>query len=279
VLFVPVISANTQARREGYFRIEWKLAAQRTHAIAEGTPFLLPVVLDDVSEPQALVPAEFREVQWTRLGTSEADAAFAQRVLTLLAEEVDSEGQPRGNTKPLVARRARNISLARKSWLAASVVAVALAIGLAVWTRQGGEPATGKSASFAPPVRSEAQVLTQKAWEQLNRPGRGRTELEIADDLCKRATGANSDDPDAWAAWSQVHSWYVYYSLDPSAERREAGPRGRSAGDATEPAIVRSPARRSVLPRADDEGRRQCRRQSLVGSNPGGGGDIACTVG
>ena len=29
-LFVPVISAATQARREGYFRLEWKLAAQRT---------------------------------------------------------------------------------------------------------------------------------------------------------------------------------------------------------------------------------------------------------
>ena len=42
-LFVPIVSANTQARREGYFRIEWKLAAQRTHAIAEGrgtTPHL-----------------------------------------------------------------------------------------------------------------------------------------------------------------------------------------------------------------------------------------------
>ena len=26
-LFVPVISATTQARREGYFRIEWRLAA------------------------------------------------------------------------------------------------------------------------------------------------------------------------------------------------------------------------------------------------------------
>ena len=28
-LFVPIISSNTQARLEGYFRIEWKLAAQR----------------------------------------------------------------------------------------------------------------------------------------------------------------------------------------------------------------------------------------------------------
>src|SRR3954452_20542999 len=60
-LFVPIISANTQARREGYFRIEWKLAAQRTHAIAEGTPFLLPVVVDGTHDSDALVPTEFRE--------------------------------------------------------------------------------------------------------------------------------------------------------------------------------------------------------------------------
>ena len=56
-LFVPVISANTQARREGYFRIEWRLAAQRTHAIAEGIPFLMPIVIDETAEPAALVPA------------------------------------------------------------------------------------------------------------------------------------------------------------------------------------------------------------------------------
>src|SRR3954464_15230159 len=87
-LFVPVISANTQARREGHFRIEWKLAAQRTHAIAEGTPFLLPVVLGEMAEPAALVPAELREVQWTRLRHDEAPSAFAARIRSVLS------GQP-----------------------------------------------------------------------------------------------------------------------------------------------------------------------------------------
>ena len=57
-LFVPVISAATQARREGYFRVEWKLAAQRTHAFADGTPFLLPVVIDSTKDGDALVPEE-----------------------------------------------------------------------------------------------------------------------------------------------------------------------------------------------------------------------------
>ena len=45
-LFVPVISAATQARREGYFRLEWRLAAQRTHMMSEQIAFLLPVVID-----------------------------------------------------------------------------------------------------------------------------------------------------------------------------------------------------------------------------------------
>src|SRR3954465_9724499 len=45
-LFVPGVSAGPPARGEGYFRIEWRLAAQRTHAISDDTPFLLPVVID-----------------------------------------------------------------------------------------------------------------------------------------------------------------------------------------------------------------------------------------
>src|SRR3982750_1476080 len=44
-LLVPVISSNTQARLEGYFRLEWKLAAQRTHTMADEMTFLLPVVI------------------------------------------------------------------------------------------------------------------------------------------------------------------------------------------------------------------------------------------
>jgi hypothetical protein len=30
-LFVPLVSANTLKRNEGYFRLEWRLADQRTH--------------------------------------------------------------------------------------------------------------------------------------------------------------------------------------------------------------------------------------------------------
>ena len=43
------------------------MAAERARSIASGVPFILPVVIDDTREPDALVPDRFRAVQWTRL--------------------------------------------------------------------------------------------------------------------------------------------------------------------------------------------------------------------
>jgi TolB-like protein/Tfp pilus assembly protein PilF len=86
-LFVPVISTHTDARREGYFRREWKLAVDRTHDMSERMAFLVPVVIDDTSDSRADVPDRFREVQWTRLPAGEASAAFVERVRRLLSPE------------------------------------------------------------------------------------------------------------------------------------------------------------------------------------------------
>jgi hypothetical protein len=66
-LFVPVISARTQQRLEGYFRLEWRWAAERSLQIAEGVPFIIPLVLGDVPQDTAIVPERFQAVQWTRL--------------------------------------------------------------------------------------------------------------------------------------------------------------------------------------------------------------------
>jgi len=89
-LFVPIVSANTQARPEGYFRLEWHLAEQRSLLIAKGRPFLVPVGIDATSEREALVPDAFLAVQWTRFKGDEATAtaSFAERVKRLLAGEV-----------------------------------------------------------------------------------------------------------------------------------------------------------------------------------------------
>lgn len=66
-LFVPVISENTDARPEGYFRLEWKLAVDRSHLMADNKAFLFPVILGDAAEATALVPDKFRQRQWTRI--------------------------------------------------------------------------------------------------------------------------------------------------------------------------------------------------------------------
>ncbi len=83
-LFVPVISANTQERQEGYFRLEWHLAEQRSLLIAKGRPFIVPVSIDATSERGALVPEAFTAVQWTKLPTGEPTAAFVARVKHVL---------------------------------------------------------------------------------------------------------------------------------------------------------------------------------------------------
>ena len=82
-LFVPIISANTDARPEGYFRLEWKLAVDRSHLMADDQPFFVPVILDDTKEPTARVPEKFRERQWTRLTDDVSTTAFAERVAKL----------------------------------------------------------------------------------------------------------------------------------------------------------------------------------------------------
>jgi TolB-like protein/Tfp pilus assembly protein PilF len=84
-LFVPVISRTARLRSEGYFRLEWRLADQRTHLMAKGRAFLLPIVIDDTNDAEADVPDSFTAVQWTRIPDGEVAPAFMQRVLQLLA--------------------------------------------------------------------------------------------------------------------------------------------------------------------------------------------------
>ena len=97
-LFVPIISANTRARAEGYFRLEWKLAVDRSHLMAAEKAFLLPLVIDDTSDANALVPDKFREVQWTYLPAGDTPANFVERVSRLLS--------PDDHISPAVGRRA-----------------------------------------------------------------------------------------------------------------------------------------------------------------------------
>jgi TolB-like protein/Flp pilus assembly protein TadD len=147
-LFVPVISAATQARREGYFRLEWKLAAQRTHMMSERTAFLLPVVFDATRDAEADVPGEFRAVQWTRLPGGETPAAFVARVRALLGGSVVvGRGLPTPPSPPnVVAETAGSgdpaLQPKRRSplALAAAAFVIIAAIGTALFIAKKSEP-------------------------------------------------------------------------------------------------------------------------------------------
>jgi TolB-like protein len=86
-LFIPVISRSTHDRDEGYFRLEWKLAVDRSHLLSVNRAFLLPVVIDDTRDDDEQVPDRFRELQWTRLPGGETPPGFVERVHRLLSPE------------------------------------------------------------------------------------------------------------------------------------------------------------------------------------------------
>jgi hypothetical protein len=88
--FMPVVSAQTEARHEGYFRREWRLAVERTLDMADDHTFLLPVVIDDTDEARARVPEKFLTVQWLRLPGGRPTPAFealCRRLVTGLKVE------------------------------------------------------------------------------------------------------------------------------------------------------------------------------------------------
>ena len=101
--FMPVISAHTEARHEGYFRREWRLAVERTLDMADDHVFLLPVVIDGTLEAGARVPEKFRAVQWLRIPQGQATAALEAVCRRLVA----GKGSPPASSERPRAPRAR----------------------------------------------------------------------------------------------------------------------------------------------------------------------------
>jgi hypothetical protein len=79
--FIPVVSATTQRRLEGYFRREWSYAMDRVRNMADGALFLLPVCIDDTDAAAALVPDKFKALHFSRLPGGQVTPDFAQRLL------------------------------------------------------------------------------------------------------------------------------------------------------------------------------------------------------
>jgi TolB-like protein/tetratricopeptide (TPR) repeat protein len=161
-LFVPMISANTQSRAEGYFRREWNLAVDRTLDMAEGRAFLLPIVSDGTSDSDALVPEKFREVQWTRLPMGANTDAFVGHVRRLLSGKQSREAAGSAPFAPHVTAAKATRQPVAASWrsnaaLLATIAVLVLAFGYLVANRSviskhGAEVAAvpGSAAQSAP---------------------------------------------------------------------------------------------------------------------------------
>jgi hypothetical protein len=78
--FIPVVSATTQRRLEGYFRREWSYAIDRVRNMADGALFILPVTIDATSAADAMVPDKFKALHFTHLPGGEMRVDFAQRL-------------------------------------------------------------------------------------------------------------------------------------------------------------------------------------------------------
>jgi TolB-like protein/Tfp pilus assembly protein PilF len=157
-LFIAVISQHTEARDEGYFRREWKLAVDRTHDMAEKKAFLVPVAVDGTSERGTSVPEKFRELQWTRLPGGETPPGFVERIQRLLAPEgaIASVQQACVSPGSTAAHSADNVAgppgrATPAVWLVGGVLALALVAfaGREVWVSSHGATATPSAALSA----------------------------------------------------------------------------------------------------------------------------------
>ncbi len=234
-LFLPVVSANTQARREGYFRLEWKLADDRTHLMARGTPFLVPVCIDDTKDWDALVPDSFMSVQWTRLPGGETPAKFCDRVLALLRGEV-------APARPRPAARASHSDSSASSVPLASppdkkfptwtlAVGAAVVIGAGVFFATRSKPPTPPSSApvaaatapaapvVAPPAATSGDPELKRAQQLIDSPEAIFADVTLAEELCRNVLSQRPTDPAASVMMARVQSYVLLRGFDRSEAR------------------------------------------------------------
>jgi len=131
-LFIPIISKATQARSEGYFRLEWKLAVDRSHLMAHDQRFIVPVVIEEITPASARVPERFHDYQWTQLPAGEPSRQFVDLVAELMigCEQASLGADPTGLPIPGVSMGARKRT--HRRLLIAGVIAVLLMVVAAV---------------------------------------------------------------------------------------------------------------------------------------------------
>jgi TolB-like protein len=154
-LFLALVSANTRVRTEGYFRLEWKLAVDRSHLMALERTFLIPVAIDASSAGDSTVPERFREVQWAQLPGGRPSPEFVAHIKRLLdvaatPSTVPQVGEPQDQRE--THRDARRTTRDRKivRWALLSI-GLLIAVGLMTvlvrrYDRSAGETSTQAAA-------------------------------------------------------------------------------------------------------------------------------------
>jgi len=216
-LFVPIISANTQARTEGYFRLEWRLAEQRSHLMARGRPFLVPIAIDGIPEAGAHVPEAFLEVQWTRLPDGQCDATFAARVRQLLSGEVASPRREDAASPP-VAKPASFVFPGRRMWIVAIVLAVALVPAIVKMALQSSSTAKGSAAQPAPGSTAERVARARELLD--DDPLLTRRNVELAEQFALEAIAKDPSSAEAFAAAAWANFRLIQANYEDTPRRR-----------------------------------------------------------
>ena len=187
-LFVPVISAHTQAREEGYFRREWNLAVARTLDMASDRAFLLPIVIDGTTDAAARVPEKFREVQWTRLANGVATPAFIARTAALMGSSGPAPAATIAAPPPAVADialPARRRSPWTYAGAAVALVATVIAFVVMPWHRR---------------EQARSDLLPQLQDKVATMVRSNRTIFDLATTI----EAAIPDDPALARSWRQI---------------------------------------------------------------------------
>ncbi|HEY1723823.1 MAG TPA: TIR domain-containing protein [Steroidobacteraceae bacterium] len=149
-LFLPIISEHTTERPEGYFRLEWGLADQRSQMIARNKAFIIPVCVDRTSESVPDLPESFLRVQWMRLPDGSTPAGFCERIAVLLGRTVPTA--PRANPGPAATAMASVPRPRSTVWLLGAVgVLVAVLAGVLLVLKPWRPAAKGPDAQFGAP--------------------------------------------------------------------------------------------------------------------------------
>lgn len=233
-LFMPVITPNTNSRPEGYFRLEWKLAVDRSHLLADDHPFLFPIAVGDINDATARVPDKFREVQWTKLRLDETPAELASRVTRLLGEGLSAKGEGRKaeDRRP----ETKEASLTRKlwKWIVLVMVAYYSLRGVVKDIIRDFRGESAKPAAVAPAApdpgaqapdtkpQSEARQLSDRAKALLDAVDSTPADFAAAEALLKRALELDATDGEIWAVSARLNSAFSTRGFDRSPSRREA---------------------------------------------------------